>query len=426
MRNNLLWVEKYRPRKISEVLGNELAKTTFINWLEDKRRRKKAVLLYGPAGVGKTALVNAASNQFNFTIIEMNASDTRTEKAINKVGKPATSFVALDKFSRETKGNILFLDEVDGVFGQQDRGGIKAIIKIIKESLIPVVMAANDPDLKKLRPLKKVCKLIRFQQVRIPLIITMLRRICAMENIKAEFEALEHIAQNSQGDMRSAINDLQSISEGKRFLRLEDTIFLSTRNKDVGMYETLKGVFSAESVGEAAIVLNRSNVSYDDFLLSLSDNLPLRYLDSADLAKAYDLVSRADVFRGRVGTENWHLLRYFFNLLAEAATVSPKSFKPFDFISPPIRIMKLYWTKGKRIKLDTVCAKIALKCHVSRSAAKTDIISFVKIILVALIMIWIRGTLPRLRYDQLMALGWKVLIPLALINIVVTGAVLLL
>ncbi len=51
---------------------------------------------------------------------------------------------------------------------------------------------------------------------------------------------------------------------------------------------------------------------------------------------------------------------------------------------------------------------------------------FAKIILVALIMIWIRGTLPRLRYDQLMALGWKVLIPAALINIVVTGAILLL
>ena len=50
---------------------------------------------------------------------------------------------------------------------------------------------------------------------------------------------------------------------------------------------------------------------------------------------------------------------------------------------------------------------------------------FVKIFLVALIMIWIRGTLPRLRYDQLMALGWKVLIPAALINIMVTGAILL-
>ena len=45
-----------------------------------------------------------------------------------------------------------------------------------------------------------------------------------------------------------------------------------------------------------------------------------------------------------------------------------------------------------------------------------------KILIVAVIMIWIRGTLPRLRYDQLMALGWKVLIPASLINIVVTGA----
>ncbi len=50
---------------------------------------------------------------------------------------------------------------------------------------------------------------------------------------------------------------------------------------------------------------------------------------------------------------------------------------------------------------------------------------FIKMILVALIMIWVRGTLPRLRYDQLMALGWKVLIPLSLINIMVTGAILL-
>ena len=51
---------------------------------------------------------------------------------------------------------------------------------------------------------------------------------------------------------------------------------------------------------------------------------------------------------------------------------------------------------------------------------------FVKIILVALVMIWIRGTLPRLRYDQLMALGWKILVPAALINIMITGAFILL
>ena len=98
MRNDLLWVEKYRPKKIEDIIGNEEAKATFVEWLKSKRQTKKAVLLYGPPGVGKTALVNAAAKEFGFTIIEMNASDTRSEKAINEVAKPATSYVALDNF----------------------------------------------------------------------------------------------------------------------------------------------------------------------------------------------------------------------------------------------------------------------------------------------------------------------------------------
>ncbi len=218
LRNDLLWVEKYRPKKIEDIVGNEEAKASFVEWLKSKRKSKKAVLLYGPPGVGKTALANAAAREFGFTIIEMNASDTRSEKAINAVAKPATSYVALDNFSGPTqvkgKGNILFLDEVDGIAGNEDRGGVGAIIKIVEEARTPVIMAANDPDVDKLRPLKKVCLLIRFQQIRIPLVIALLQKICLLEHVKAELEAVERIAENSRGDIRSAINDLQSLSEG--------------------------------------------------------------------------------------------------------------------------------------------------------------------------------------------------------------------
>lgn len=381
MKTAALWVEKYRPKKISEVLGNEEAKAIFVEWLKNKRHLKKAVLLYGPPGVGKTALVNAASNEFGYKIIEMNASDTRTEKAINKIAGPATFFIGLDKFSTASKGNLLFLDEVDGVAGKEDRGGIGAIVKIVEESRVPVIMAANDTDLEKIRPLKKVSTLIRFQQVRLPLIITMLRRICVMEHVEAEYEALERIAENSKGDMRSAINDLQSLSEPNKLLTLQDTLTLSARNKDISMEETLRGFFSAKSLAEAATLLSRSNVDYDDFLLSVSDNLPRRYDDPKELAEAYDFVSRADVFRGRIGTEHWTLLRYFFNDMARAAAVSPESYKPFDFISPPIRIITLFWTKGKRTMLENICAKIGLQCHVSRVTAKNDFIPYFKAIL---------------------------------------------
>ncbi|MCW4000439.1 MAG: replication factor C large subunit [Candidatus Bathyarchaeota archaeon] len=383
-RSNLLWVEKYRPRKIDDVVGNDEAKALFLEWLKNKRHTKKAVLLYGPAGVGKTTLVLAAAHEFNFNVIEMNASDTRSEKAINAVAKPATSYKALDSFSGEPDkplGNVLFLDEVDGIAGNEDRGGVSAIIKIIEQSLIPVVMAANDPDIDKLRPLKKECLLVRFQQVRIPLIIALLQKICLLEHVQAEFEALERIAQNSRGDVRSAVNDLQSLTEENHALTLQDTMMLSSRSKDVSMDDTLRGYFASPSIAEASRLLSYSSVDYDDFLLSVSDNLPRRYSDANELAKAYDYVSRADLFRGRIGTENWHLLKYFYNSLAQAAAVNPASYKPFSFITPPIRIITLFWTKGKRTTLDVICSKIGEQCHVSVETAKHDFVPYIRAIL---------------------------------------------
>jgi hypothetical protein len=71
-------------------------------------------------------------------------------------------------------------------------------------------------------------------------------------------------------------------------------------------------------------------------------------------------------------------LKYFFNCLSKAATVNPESYKPFTFISPPIRIITLFWTKGKRTMLDGICGKIGAKCHVSHGKAKQDLVPFVK------------------------------------------------
>jgi len=229
--------------------------------------------------------------------------------------------------------------------------------------------------------LKKVCVLIRFHEIRIPLLIALLQKICLLEHVKAEFEALEHIAQNSRGDVRSAINDLQSLSEEKHLLTLQDTMALSSRNEDISMDETLRRYFSAKNVAEASAVLFRSSVDYDDFLMSVSDNLPRRYNSSDDLACAYDYVSQADMFRGRIGTENWHLLKYFYNELSEVAAVDPDSYKPFEFITPPIRVITLFWTKGKRTMLDAICGKIGTQCHVSHATAKHDFIPYVKAML---------------------------------------------
>jgi replication factor C large subunit len=378
---NDLWVEKYRPTSIEDVIGNEEAKVLLVDWLKSNRPTKKAVLLYGPPGVGKTTLVNAVAKEYNFRIIEMNASDARSEKAVNRVAAPATSFAGLDKFSSEIKGNLLFMDEVDGIAGNEDRGGVGAIIKIIENTRSPVIMAANDPDLEKLRPLKKICLLIRFQQTRIPLVIMVLKKICEQEHVKYEFEALEKIALNSQGDVRSAINDLQGLSEEGKILTLQDTLALGLRNRDVGMHEIIRGYFATKNVAEVASLLSFSDVEYDELLMIIGDNIALRYTEPVELAEAYDYLSQADIFRGRVGTENWHLLKYFYNSLAQAAAVNPESYKPFEFISPPIRVITLFWTKSKRTLLTNICAKIGVQCHVSKYEAKMIFVPYIRLLL---------------------------------------------
>jgi replication factor C large subunit len=246
---------------------------------------------------------------------------------------------------------------------------------------VPVILAANDPDIEKLRPLKKVCAIVRFQQVRIPLIIALLQKISQKEAVKAEFEALEQVAQNSHGDVRSAINDLQMLAEKSKTLTLQDTMGLTYRNRDVGMDETLRGYFSAKSLQEASTLLFRSSVDYDELLMAVGDNLPLRYTNSVELAHAYEFISQADMTRGRIGTENWHLLKYFYNALSQAAAVNPDSAKPFKFISPPIRVITLFWTKSKRTTLEGICGKIGQRCHVSRKTAKEEFVPFIKVLI---------------------------------------------
>jgi len=375
-----MWVEKYRPKTIAEVIGNEDAKASFIDWMKSKRR-KKAVLLYGPSGIGKTALVHAVAHDFKYNVVEMNASDTRTKNIITKIAGPTTSLISLDKFFLNSKGTLLLLDEIDGIYGREDRGGVGAIVKIIRETQIPIVLTANITDVQKLRPILRVCHSIKFRRVRTRLLLAFLSKICREEAITAEKQALEAIAQNSRGDVRAAINDLQILGEGKKFLRKEDVEHITSRNQGLDVHDTLKGLFAAGSSRDAKKILDSSPINYDTLLLTIHDNLPLRYRNPENLAAAYDVLSKADVFRGRVGTEKWRLLRYVFNYLAQSTVIASEEFQPFNFTYPPTKWVLLAWTRNQRKQLNVICTRIGSKCHVSRRTAKMEILPFVKILL---------------------------------------------
>ncbi|MEM1845554.1 MAG: AAA family ATPase [Desulfurococcaceae archaeon] len=158
------WIIKYRPRRIDDVVNQDNAKTQFIQWIktwiEKRIPDKKAALLYGPAGCGKTSLVEAVANEYRIELVEMNASDFRRREDIERIASVAARISSLF-----TKMKIILLDEVDGINPRLDFGAVDAILDLIDKSRYPVVMTANDPWSQSLKPLRDVSLMIGFKRL---------------------------------------------------------------------------------------------------------------------------------------------------------------------------------------------------------------------------------------------------------------------
>ena len=151
----MMWIDKYRPTQMNEILGNQAAKRQVIDWLKKWTIKSKPILLYGEPGTGKTTLVHVLANEFNYHIVELNTSDQRTEAKIKEsVGRSIQS-TSLDLILNRKRGTILFFDEVDGISGREDYGGVAAILKIIKNARIPIILAANSISDRKISNLVK-------------------------------------------------------------------------------------------------------------------------------------------------------------------------------------------------------------------------------------------------------------------------------
>lgn len=247
MDQTVSWTEKYRPQTVSTLLGNEEAVAQFTAWLGEwkgkRRPAKTACLLVGPPGVGKTSLAKAASNDQHFRTLEMNASDVRTEKAIEKMLGPARVSMALDNFAADARGNLILIDEVDGVFGREDRGGLGAILSIIEKSPLPVVLTANNTENERFLDLMKACLVIQLAEIRPRLLVSLINHILAQESKVMPPKLVREVVRSSHGDIRSAINDIQTMVVGG------PGGLGSRRTRELSEKDTLNGLFNASDVG---------------------------------------------------------------------------------------------------------------------------------------------------------------------------------
>jgi len=381
-RAEIPWTEKYRPKTIDDVVGNPEAKKAFVAWLNawlaGRPPEKKAVLLYGPPGCGKTSLVHAAAKQLGLELIEANASDVRTSEALKRRVLRAATEASLSG----ARGKIILLDEVDGINPREDAGGLDTILEIIRISRHPVVLTANDPWDPRLRELRNVCELIEFKRVGVREMVKVLSEICRKEGVECDPSVLKAIAENSEGDLRAAINDLQSIAAGRRAVGLEDLEILGYRAKQLNMFEVVRQVLTAKRPETARAVLSMPSLDYEMLMQWLNENIPYQYSPSAvAIADAYDALSKADIMLARIKKEQaWTLLPYALDLMT-AGVAAAREKPPFKFVkySFPFKLRALSSAKEIREERLRIARAIARTCHVSSKKALTEVIPFLKL-----------------------------------------------
>ncbi len=354
------FIEKYRPKKFADIIGQEKA-IQEVRFFIQQFPRKKALILHGPAGIGKTSLVHAASTENNLEILELNASDLRNRDKLESILKPATEQISLFK-----KGKILLMDEVDGVTGT-DRGGIPELVKIIQSTKFPLIMTCNDVWQSKLSPIRAKSKVVELKPLDIGSIVSILSRIAEKENLKKAPQFLKLIAIKSQGDMRAALNDLQSYSS------VNDEIIDIEEKRDIeeSIFQILRKLFKERN--SFLKLFDSSSLSIDEILLWVEENIPREYKNES-LAKAYYALGNADIFRGRIYKNQYWRFLVYQNIFQSAGISFAKSspsagFTPYE---RPKRILKIWMHNQKIEKKKTIAKKYARLVHCSTKRALRD------------------------------------------------------
>jgi len=199
------WTERHRPKKFSEIKGQGEAVEIIKKFVNNFPQKKKAIILYGPPGTGKTTIAYVVAGETNSEIFELNSSDLRNKKKLYEILRPALEQQSLIKTNK-----IILVDEVDGI-SAVDRGGLTELLSLIQQSKYPIIITANDIWNKKFSPLRKKAEIIRLKEIDYKVMQEVMTSVLKKENLFLNPNLIKSIATRAKGDLRAAINDLQSV-----------------------------------------------------------------------------------------------------------------------------------------------------------------------------------------------------------------------
>lgn len=399
---SLDWAEKYRPKGLADVVGNGQATAKLREWAEQwesGRPERRAVVLEGPPGVGKTSAAIALARDMHWGLLELNASDARNAESIRRVatsGAVHQTFTDSGEFLHASEGGrkLILLDEADNLYERggeskleigeatldmSDRGGKRQILATIRETHQPIVLIANDYyglTRGSGAALRELCLTIKFHRVDVRAVAKALGSVCAAEGIQADPEALRAFAERAEGDLRAALNDLQSLAQGKKVLTMADVKALGYRDRERTMFDVLPLIFKTESADAARKATWDLDEDPESVILWIDENIPIEYKRPQDLDAAYRALSRADVFLGRVRRRRYYGLWSYAGemMTAGVALAKQQRYTGWTRYAFPGYLMRMSRSKAMRGARDGLAQKIGAFAHASQETALADMV----------------------------------------------------
>ena len=325
---------KYAPKTIQDLIGNSSQIKKLKDWLANWPKYKRAVLLSGPPGIGKTTSARIIAKSMQYSPIEFNASDTRSKGFIHE--KISTFCLNTSMKSTESVTNgLLIMDEVDGM-SAGDEGGMQALIEVLKATKVPVICICNDRYSTKVKSLTSYCLDVRFFKPRVEELFNKLRTIIQLEKVSITKPKATEIAELSGGDVRQMLNLLEMAAKSSNF-------DVKSAGKDQSVALT---AFDA-----ASLLLNKTKnhthkekidtvlVDYEMVPLLVSENYQ-QACSLENLSEAADSIAFSDLIINRIKTnQEWVLLPHY----AQSAAVAPAYFTevPIEKLNFPKVLGKL-------------------------------------------------------------------------------------